>query len=157
MGEWIEIAADDGFGFGCYTAAPAGAPKGGILVIQEIFGVNAHIREVADGYAADGYLAWAPSVYDRVERRFECGYTPEDIAKARDIMAAAPFDRAVQDMAAARSRGSGPRARAGSARSAIAGAGPPPSWSPPASGWTPASATMAGRSCPARTRWRRTP
>ena len=100
MGEWIEIAADDGFGFGCYTAAPAGAPKGGILVIQEIFGVNAHIREVADGYAADGYLAWAPSVYDRVERRFECGYTPEDIAKARDIMAAAPFDRAVGDLAA---------------------------------------------------------
>ena len=101
MGEWIEIAAGDGFGMGCYTAAPAGAPKGGILVIQEIFGVNAHIREVADGYAADGYLAWAPSLYDRAERRFECGYTPEDIAKARDIMTASPFEAAVQDMAAA--------------------------------------------------------
>ncbi len=100
MGEWIEIEAGDGFRMDCYTAKPAGAPKGGILVIQEIFGVNAHIREVADGYAADGYLAWAPSVYDRVERRFECGYTPEDIAKARDIMVAAPFDRAVEDMAA---------------------------------------------------------
>ena len=100
MGEWIEIEADDGFRMDCYTTKPAGAPKGGILVIQEIFGVNAHIREVADGYAADGYLAWAPSVYDRVERRFECGYTPEDIAKARDIMVAAPFDRAVEDMAA---------------------------------------------------------
>ena len=100
MGEWIEVASSDGFEFGCYTAAPAGAPKGGMLVIQEIFGVNAHIREVADGYAADGYLAWAPSLYDRVERRFECGYTPEDIAKARDIMVGSPFDVAVGDMAA---------------------------------------------------------
>ena len=101
MGEWIEIAAGGGFTMDCYTAAPAGAAKGGMLVIQEIFGVNAHIREVADGYAADGYLAWAPSLYDRAERRFECGYTPEDIAKARDLMVASPFDTAVQDMAAA--------------------------------------------------------
>ena len=101
MGEWIEIAAGGGFRMDCYTAAPAGAPKGGMLVIQEIFGVNAHIREVADGYAADGYLAWAPSLYDRAEPRFECGYTPEDIAKARDLMVASPFDTAVQDMAAA--------------------------------------------------------
>ncbi len=101
MGEWIEIASSDGFALACYTAVPKGAPKGGILVIQEIFGVNAHIREVADSYAADGYLAWAPSFYDRVERRFECGYTPEEIAKARDIMAGSSFDTAVQDMAAA--------------------------------------------------------
>ncbi len=101
MGEWIEIAAGGGFRMDCYTAAPTGAPKGGILVIQEIFGVNQHIREVADGYAAEGYLAWAPSLYDRAERRFECGYTPEDIARARDLMTASPFEVAVEDMAAA--------------------------------------------------------
>ena len=100
MGEWIEVVSGDGFALGCYAARPKGAPKGGILVIQEIFGVNAHIREVADGYAAEGYLAWAPALYDRVEKGFECGYTPEDIARARDIRTGAPFETAVEDMAA---------------------------------------------------------
>lgn len=74
MGESVQIRAADGFALGAYQAAPAGKPKGAIVVIQEIFGVNPHIREVVDGYAADGYFAIAPQIFDRVERDVELGY-----------------------------------------------------------------------------------
>ena len=74
MGERAQITADDGFTFGAYQAAPDGPAKGAIVVIQEIFGVNSHIREVVDGYAADGYFAIAPQIFDRVERDIELGY-----------------------------------------------------------------------------------
>ena len=72
------LSAADGFEFACYEAMPAGAPKGAVVVIQEIFGVNKHIREVADGYAAQGYAALAPQIFDRVERDVELGYESED-------------------------------------------------------------------------------
>ena len=72
------LTAADGFSFGAYTAMPAGKPKGGIVVIQEIFGVNHHIRSVADGYAKEGYVAIAPQIFDRVERNVELGYTNQD-------------------------------------------------------------------------------
>ena len=101
MGEKLSITSGDGFAFDCYAAGPAGAPKGGILIIQEIFGVNSHIRDVADGYAADGYLAYAPALYDRVEKDFQVEYTPEDIARGRDVRAKLPWEDAVRDMAAA--------------------------------------------------------
>jgi carboxymethylenebutenolidase len=74
MGEQRQLRAVDGFTLGAYEAQPAGAPKGGVLVIQEIFGVNAHIREVCDGYADAGYVALAPQIFDRVERDVELGY-----------------------------------------------------------------------------------
>jgi carboxymethylenebutenolidase len=74
MGEWIELTADDGFRLAAWQARPAGTPRAGIVVIQEIFGVNAHIREVADGFATDGYLVVAPALFDRVERGVELGY-----------------------------------------------------------------------------------
>lgn len=73
MGQQIELTAADGFKLGAYTASPA-EPKAGVVVIQEIFGVNAHIREVVDGYADAGYLAVAPALFDRVERGVELGY-----------------------------------------------------------------------------------
>ena len=74
MGEMMTLSAADGFELGAYKAEPAGEPKGCVVVIQEVFGVNAHIREVCDGYAADGYVALAPAIFDRVEAGIELGY-----------------------------------------------------------------------------------
>ncbi|MDD9797534.1 MAG: dienelactone hydrolase family protein [Alphaproteobacteria bacterium] len=81
MGEKITIRSADGFEFSAYRAQPANAPKGGIMVIQEIFGVNQHIREVADGYAREGYVAIAPAIFDRIEKGIELGYTDTDMAQ----------------------------------------------------------------------------
>lgn len=72
------LTAADGFSFGAYEALPTGKPKGGIVVIQEIFGVNPHIRAVVDDYAAAGYAAIAPQIFDRAERNVELGYTDQD-------------------------------------------------------------------------------
>ena len=69
MGKMIELAAADGHKLAAYRADPAGKPRGAVVVIQEIFGVNAHIKAVADGYAADGYLAIAPAMFDRAAAR----------------------------------------------------------------------------------------
>lgn len=101
MGQWIRLKASDGHEFDAWEASPAGMPKGAVVVIQEIFGVNAHIRDVADGYAKEGYLAIAPAIYDRIEPGLECGYTPEDIAKAREWRAAADLDKVLLDIEAA--------------------------------------------------------
>ena len=79
MGSHITLTSSDGFSLDAYEARPTGVTKGGVVVIQEIFGVNSHIREVADGYAADGYYAVAPALFDRVEKNVELGYTPADI------------------------------------------------------------------------------
>ena len=100
MGKMIELTASDGHKFSAYRADPAGKPRGAIVVIQEIFGVNAHIKEVADGYAADGYLAIAPALYDRLERNFDVGYTPPEIEKGRALRAKVNVDHAMQDVAA---------------------------------------------------------
>ena len=72
-----QLTASDGFELGAYEAMPQGKPKAAIVVIQEIFGVNTHIREVADGYAAAGYAAIAPQIFDRVEPDVELGYTDQ--------------------------------------------------------------------------------
>lgn len=85
MGEAAQITADDGFTLGAYQAQPAGTPKGAVVVIQEIFGVNSHIREVVDGYAADGYFAIAPQIFDRVERNIELGYEEADMGAGIEI------------------------------------------------------------------------
>ena len=84
MGETIQLKASDGFTLDAYIAGPANATKG-LVVIQEIFGVNHHMRDMADRFGAAGYAVVAPAVYDRVEKGFEVGYTPEDIAKGRDV------------------------------------------------------------------------
>lgn len=98
-----QLTAADGFTCGAYEALPAGEPKGGVVVLQEIFGVNAHIRAVVDGYAAAGYAAIAPQIFDRVERDVELGYTAQadfdkglklafqdlDLARTLDDIAAA--------------------------------------------------------------------
>jgi carboxymethylenebutenolidase len=74
MGERTQITAVDGFTSGAWQAQPQGRPRGAVVVIQEIFGVNEHIRQVVDGYAADGYFAIAPQIFDRVRRDVELGY-----------------------------------------------------------------------------------
>lgn len=79
MGEQIQIRAADGFTLGAYRADPAGKPKGAVVVIQEIFGVNEHIRAVTDGYAAAGYVAIAPQIFDRAEPGVELGYGEADM------------------------------------------------------------------------------
>ena len=101
MGKMIELTAADGHKLAAYRAEPAGKPRGGIVVIQEIFGVNSHIKEVADGYAADGYLAIAPAMFDRVQRGFDVGYTPEEIAKGRELRPKISLDWAMKDAEAA--------------------------------------------------------
>jgi carboxymethylenebutenolidase len=102
MGERIELTAADGFRLSAYRADPAGTPRGGLVVAQEIFGVNSHIRGVCDGYAADGYVATAPALFDRYESDFDIGYTPADVARGRELKARAKADASLLDVDAAR-------------------------------------------------------
>jgi carboxymethylenebutenolidase len=102
MGTMIEISAADGFRLAAYRAEPEGAPRGGLVVIQEIFGVNSHIRSVCDGYAADGYRVIAPALFDRVQKSVDLGYTADDIARGREHKAHAKADLALLDVDAAR-------------------------------------------------------
>lgn len=102
MGRMVELVAADGFKMSAYRAEPAGAARGGVVVTQEIFGVNGHIESVCDGFAKDGYLAIAPALFDRYARGFAIGYTSEEIARGRALKARATTDAALQDVAAAR-------------------------------------------------------
>ena len=95
------LQAADGHRLAAYRAVPAGKPRGALVVVQEIFGVNSHIRAVADGYAADGWLAIAPAMFDRVERGIELGYTPADIERGRELKGGCSNDHALLDIAAA--------------------------------------------------------
>lgn len=102
--ETLSLTAADGLVFPAYVARPEGRARGGIVVLQEIFGVNAHIRAVADSYAAQGYLAIAPSTFHRVQTGVELGYTPEDVAagvKLKAAMEGLPPPGALQDVQAA--------------------------------------------------------
>ena len=85
MGEHIQITSGDGFEIGAYVSRPSGQAKGGILVIQEIFGVNSHIREVTDGYAQSGYLAIAPKIFDRIDKDIELGYEEADMGQGVEL------------------------------------------------------------------------
>ena len=102
MGQLIDLTASDGHKFSAYRVDPSSAPKGGLVVIQEIFGVNAHIREVCDGFAADGYVAIAPALFDRAERDVELGYEEEDRQKGMDLRGQTDWDENVKDVVAAR-------------------------------------------------------
>jgi len=102
MGRWIELTAADGTTVSAWRAEPKGAPRGGLVVVQEIFGVNSHIRGVCEGYAAEGYLAVAPALFDRIEPRVDLGYLPDDVARGRELKAQASLDPALADVEAAR-------------------------------------------------------
>jgi len=104
MGQFIQLKAADGQQIPAYVAEPAGQPKGGVVVVQEIFGVNSHIRSVADGYAAQGFLAVAPSTFQRVKPGVELGYQPEDMDAGfalKSAVEALPAPGVLQDLQAA--------------------------------------------------------
>jgi carboxymethylenebutenolidase len=101
MGQMVTLKAEDGHSFGAYRAAPAGKPKAGLVVIQEIFGVNSHIRNLSDGFAADGYVALAPAIFDRAEPGFETGYQPADIERGRAVRGKIDIGDMIKDVRAA--------------------------------------------------------
>jgi carboxymethylenebutenolidase len=101
-GHWIDIKAHDGASFGAYVSAPPKATAGGpgIMLIQEIWGVNQHIRDVADQYAMDGFTVFAPDVFWRQQPRVDLGYNDVDNPKAFAFMGALDRPNAVKDLAA---------------------------------------------------------
>jgi carboxymethylenebutenolidase len=101
VGQDIRLTASDNFQLGAYRADPAGAPKAAVVVIQEIFGVNHHIRSVCDRLAAEGYVAIAPAIFDRLEPNFQCGYSPDEIANARKFVANPDWPAMLRDTQAA--------------------------------------------------------
>jgi carboxymethylenebutenolidase len=101
VGQDIKLTASDGFKLGGYRAEPAGAPKGAIVVIQEIFGVNHHIRSVCDRLAKEGYVAIAPAIFDRSEPNFTSGYSPDEVANARKFVANPDWAAMLRDSQAA--------------------------------------------------------
>lgn len=105
MGQMTELQSATPIG--AYLAEPAGMPRGGVVVIQEIFGVNAHIREVTDRVAAAGYTAIAPALFDSVKPGVELGYDADGMREGVTLKALVSFDRAVQDVAAAAKRVAG--------------------------------------------------
>ncbi len=102
MTETIEIEAADGHRLSAYRAVPAGPRRGGVVVIQEVFGVNAHIRRVCEGFAAAGYEALAPAVFDRIARGVELDYDEAGIARGRELVAELGWDAPLMDAEAAR-------------------------------------------------------
>ncbi len=100
MGQFIYLKAEDGHSFDAYRAAPAGAATAGLLVIQEIFGVNGHIQSVCDAFAADGYLVIASAIFDRKQRKIDMGYTAETVAEGRALKDEVGWADPVPDMRA---------------------------------------------------------
>ena len=101
MGTAIKGTAADGHELSIYRAEPAGRARGGLVVVQEIFGVNGHVRAVCDDFAAEGYLAVAPALFDRVERGIELGYQSDDVARGRAIREKVSLEDALADVEAA--------------------------------------------------------
>ena len=101
MGSMSELKAADGHKLAAYRAEPAGKPRGGVVVIQEIFGVNSHIKSVADGYAKDGYLAIAPAMFDRLKRGYDTGYSQPEIQAGIEMMQKLDWRTAMLDVDAA--------------------------------------------------------
>lgn len=97
----IELQASDGHRLAAHVANPNGAAEKAVIIVQEIFGVNGHIRSVADGYARDGFLAVAPALFDRVERGVELTYGPADMQRGFSLATQAGMENAVRDVAAA--------------------------------------------------------
>jgi carboxymethylenebutenolidase len=101
MGETVVTKATDGHELDLYVARPKGEPVAGLVIIQEIFGVNRHIRSVADGYAKDGFLVAAPALFDRVEKGVDLTYEGADAQKAMELMQKIDVDEALIDVNAA--------------------------------------------------------
>jgi carboxymethylenebutenolidase len=104
MGEWIHLTASDGHGFNAYAAQPRKTTRGSLVLVQEIFGVNSHIRGVADSFAEEGFHVLAPCYFDRVEPGIELGYQPDDVARGRELKAEVGYENALRDTGAAVAR-----------------------------------------------------
>jgi carboxymethylenebutenolidase len=96
----VKVTAEDGHQFGAYVAESGSPARGSIVLIQEIFGVNSHIRSVADGYAKDGFHVIAPALFDRAERNLELNYNAEDTKKGMGAISQIGLDAALKDVAA---------------------------------------------------------
>jgi carboxymethylenebutenolidase len=101
MSESVTLRAADGHSFSAYVARPAAEPVAALIVVQEIFGVNAHIRSVADGWARDGFLAVAPALFDRIRPGIELGYESADLQTAMSLIPKLDAEKAIVDVAAA--------------------------------------------------------
>jgi carboxymethylenebutenolidase len=101
MAQTITLTAKDGHTLAAHRADPASKPKGALVVLQEIFGVNSHIRRITDGFAAEGYVALAPALFDRAERGVELGYDLASIAIGRKIRVQVPLEGTLADLQAA--------------------------------------------------------
>jgi carboxymethylenebutenolidase len=93
MGDYTTLMARDGHEFQAWLTPPSGPARGAIVVLQEIFGLNAHVREVTDRFAADGYLAIAPALFDRVRRGVELGYTADTVQEGRGYVKQIPQEK----------------------------------------------------------------
>jgi carboxymethylenebutenolidase len=101
MSDWIKLKAQDGHELGAYVARPQGEAIGALVLVQEIYGVNAHIRGVADGYAKDGFLVVTPAIFDRFERGLELKYSGEDQKRAMELYPKLKPEETLLDVAAA--------------------------------------------------------
>lgn len=101
MGEFVKLTAEDGVELSAYVSRPDGAAKGAVVVVQEIFGINAHIRSVADRFAAEGYAAIAPALFDRMQPGIELSYSPDDLKKAFALYPKLEPAKSLLDIAAA--------------------------------------------------------
>ncbi len=101
MSDWIKLKAEDGHELSAYVARPKGEPIGALVLVQEIFGINKHIRGVADGYAKDGFVVFAPAIFDRFERDLELMYGPDDMKRAFELYPKLKPDVTLLDVAAA--------------------------------------------------------
>jgi carboxymethylenebutenolidase len=106
-GEVVSLRAHDGHVLSAYQARPDKPPRGGLVLLQEIFGVTGHIRRVCDGYAAQGFHVVAPALFDRVRPGIELGYSKEDAAIGRDLRSKVPWDQVFADVIAAKAQLSG--------------------------------------------------
>lgn len=100
MSHFETLMARDGHAFQAYIANPAGHVRGAVVIIQEIFGLTAHIRHITDSYAAEGYLALAPALFDRVRRDLVLGDSPEEVERARGYRKQIPTAKSLLDIAA---------------------------------------------------------
>jgi carboxymethylenebutenolidase len=106
-GATVSLHTRDGHRASAYEARPDGAPRGGLVLLQEIFGVTAHIRRVCDSFAAHGYLVVAPALFDRIRPGVELGYAKDDAVTGRELRSRIPWDQVFADVAAARQHVSG--------------------------------------------------
>ena len=100
MGEFTTLMARDGHEFNAWLCPPSGTVRGAIVIAQEIFGVNHHIRGVADGYAAEGYLVIAPCLFDRIRRGIELGYSEKETQEGRGYRTQIPKEKTLLDLSA---------------------------------------------------------